>query len=184
MNEEDNSPKNEGMSDVAGLDEEQWMRSVVDRFSGSLTRYAAGITRDLESARDVVQDTFLRLWREEREKMQDHLAPWLFRVCRNRAVDHCRKEGRMSPLDNAFLERERSDDPSPAAVAERSEAAEQAYSYVEALPSNQREVVRLKFQNDLSYKEIAEVTGLTVTNVGFLLHTALKALRNRMKLEG
>jgi len=90
----------------------------------------------------------------------------------------------MSPLDNAFLERERSDDPSPAAVAERSEAAEQAYSYVEALPSNQREVVRLKFQNDLSYKEIAEVTGLTVTNVGFLLHTALKALRNRMKLEG
>ena len=42
---------------------------------------------------------------------------------------------------------------------------------------NQREVIRLKFQNDLSYKEIAEVTGLSATNVGFLLHVALKKLR-------
>ena len=47
----------------------------------------------------------------------------------------------------------------------------------DALPPNQREVIRLKFQNDLSYREIAEVTQLTETNVGFLLHTGLKKLR-------
>jgi RNA polymerase sigma-70 factor (ECF subfamily) len=48
------------------------------------------------------------------------------------------------------------------------------------LPVNQREVVRLKFQNQLSYEEIAAVTSLSVSNVGFLLHTALKTLRLRM----
>jgi RNA polymerase sigma-70 factor (ECF subfamily) len=48
---------------------------------------------------------------------------------------------------------------------------------VDSLSPNQREVIRLKFQSDLSYKEIAEITQLSVTNVGFLLHTGLKKLR-------
>ncbi|MEM9420291.1 MAG: sigma-70 family RNA polymerase sigma factor, partial [Planctomycetota bacterium] len=49
-----------------------------------------------------------------------------------------------------------------------------------ALPDPQQEVVRLKFQADLSYKQIAEVTGLTVSHVGVLLHQALKTLRQQM----
>jgi RNA polymerase sigma-70 factor (ECF subfamily) len=44
----------------------------------------------------------------------------------------------------------------------------------------QQEAVRLKFQHGLSYKEIASVLDLTVTNVGFILHTALKTLRARL----
>jgi RNA polymerase sigma-70 factor (ECF subfamily) len=48
---------------------------------------------------------------------------------------------------------------------------------LDELPVNQREVIRLKFQNDLSYKEIAEITQLSMTNVGFLLHVGLKRLR-------
>jgi len=52
-----------------------------------------------------------------------------------------------------------------------------------ALPLNQREVVRLKFQNGLSYQEISRVTSLTVTNVGFLLHTALKTIRHQLQAE-
>jgi RNA polymerase sigma-70 factor (ECF subfamily) len=52
--------------------------------------------------------------------------------------------------------------------------------YVERLPENQREVIRLKFQSDLSYKEIAEITNLSVSNVGFLLHTGIKRLRFMM----
>ncbi len=49
---------------------------------------------------------------------------------------------------------------------------------LEQLPENQREVIRLKFQQELSYKEISEATGLAVGNVGFLLHTGLKRLRS------
>ena len=48
---------------------------------------------------------------------------------------------------------------------------------LERIPDNQREVIRLKFQQELSYKEISEATGLAVGNVGFLLHTGLKRLR-------
>ena len=45
------------------------------------------------------------------------------------------------------------------------------------LPENQREVLRLKFQCGLKYREISEVTGLSVSNVGFLIHTAISTLR-------
>ena len=54
-------------------------------------------------------------------------------------------------------------------------------SLLAALPPNQREVVRLKFQNQLSYREISNLTRLTETNIGFLLHTALKTLRQRFE---
>jgi RNA polymerase sigma-70 factor (ECF subfamily) len=51
---------------------------------------------------------------------------------------------------------------------------------VESLPKNQREVIHLKFQCDLSYKEISEITKLSVTNVGFLIHTAVRNIRQQM----
>jgi len=51
------------------------------------------------------------------------------------------------------------------------------------LPPNQEEVIRLRLGAGLSYKQIAEVTGLTVTNVGFLMHTGLKSLREKLKTE-
>jgi RNA polymerase sigma-70 factor (ECF subfamily) len=67
--------------------------------------------------------------------------------------------------------------PGPPSVLERQESATALFRLLDALSPNQREVIRLKFQNDLSYREIAEVTSLSVTNVGFLLHTGLKKLR-------
>ena len=57
------------------------------------------------------------------------------------------------------------------------------FRMLDRLPKNQREVVYLKFQCDLSYKEISEITKLSVTNVGFLMHTALKNLRKEVLSE-
>ena len=58
--------------------------------------------------------------------------------------------------------------------------ASQVLQLVETLPKNQREVIYLKFQCDLSYKEISEVTKLSVSNVGFLIHSAVRAIRKQM----
>jgi len=66
---------------------------------------------------------------------------------------------------------------------ENREAVGEIFRLVKDLPKNQREVVYLKFQCDLSYKEISEVTKLSVGNVGLLLHTALKAIRKRVLSE-
>jgi RNA polymerase sigma-70 factor (ECF subfamily) len=74
-------------------------------------------------------------------------------------------------------------EPSPAAQAERHEDTTHVQRLLAGLPRNQREVVRLKFQNGLSYKEISRITNLSVSNVGFLIHTAIKTLRQQMQQE-
>jgi RNA polymerase sigma-70 factor (ECF subfamily) len=163
----------------------EWIQAALRAHEGALVRYAAQITGDLDRARDVVQDTFLRLCAEEPARLDGHLAEWLFTVCRNRAHDLQRREHRMKPLDDMELAAQPSREHSPAAQAEQNESAGHARQFLKHLPPNQQEVVRLKFQNGLSYKEIAGITNLSVTNVGFLLHTALKTLRQQMtKPEG
>ena len=157
-----------------------WMRGVLDRYEGPLTRYAARLTGDLDRARDVVQDTFLRLCETKRSKVDGHVAEWLFTVCRNRALDVQRKESRLKPLDDAVLAVRESDDPSPATAAEQTETTSLVLQLIDSLPANQQEVVRLKFQNGLSYREISGITKLSVSNVGFLIHTAVKNLRRGM----
>ena len=145
-----------------------------------LIRYAKWLLGDLESARDVVQETFLRLCREDPAKLEGRLAPWLFTVCRNLAVDARRKTARMASLEN--------DEQFPVAcdLDERHDAR-QALARIRdtlaKLPANQREVVYLKFQCDLSYREISEITALSVSNVGFLLHTAVRAIRSHLSAE-
>jgi RNA polymerase sigma factor (sigma-70 family) len=161
----------------------EWVRAAVDRFSGPLTRYAQVITGDLEQARDVVQDTFIRLCDEKPERVDPYLAQWLFTVCRNRALDAQRKQSRMKPLSEVEMNSQASPDPSPAAQAEQREADVEVLGLLARLPRNQQDVVRLKFQNGLSYREISKVTQLSVSNVGFLMHTALKTLRQQMKPE-
>jgi RNA polymerase sigma-70 factor (ECF subfamily) len=55
------------------------------------------------------------------------------------------------------------------------------WQMVDRLRPNQREVIRLKFMHDCSYQEIANVTGLSIGNVGFIMHTAIKKLRDLMR---
>jgi RNA polymerase sigma-70 factor (ECF subfamily) len=157
-----------------------WIKAALREHEGALVRYAAQITGDLDRARDVVQDTFLKLCAEDPARLDGHVVQWLFTVCRNRALDIQRKEQRMKPLDDLELAALPGREHSPAAQAEHNENTGRAQRFMKHLPPNQQEVVRLKFQNGLSYKEIAGVTNLSVTNVGFLIHTALKTLRQQM----
>jgi RNA polymerase sigma-70 factor (ECF subfamily) len=184
--------------------------ALLDRYERPLVRYALSIVGDLESARDVVQETFIKLARggmeaampndecrmtngseavaaEEhgagpghsssviRHSSFSHTEAWLFTVTRHRALDVLRKNRRIVPMPL-------SDDrpctaPGPDAALASRDTEHTLLALLDALPPNQREVIRLKFQNDLSYREIAQVTQLTETNVGFLLHTGLKKLR-------
>ncbi|MGC3959737.1 MAG: sigma-70 family RNA polymerase sigma factor [Verrucomicrobiota bacterium] len=161
----------------------EWVRAALHEYEGALIRYAAQITGDLERARDVVQDTFLKLCAEDPARLDGHLREWLFTVCRNRARDVVRKEHRMKPLEDARLEITADGESSPADQAAANENSRQMERLVAALPDNQREVVRLKFQSGLSYKEISKVTDLSVSDVGFLIHTAMKTLRAEMQKE-
>jgi RNA polymerase sigma factor (sigma-70 family) len=157
-----------------------WVRGILVQYEGDLTRYARRIVGDDERARDVVQETFLKLCHENRHELDGHLVEWLYTVCRNKALDVRRKEQRMTTLtDETFTLRESPELP-PAFLAERRDSADQILLLLDRLPANQQETIRLKFQNGLSYREIAEVTGLSISHVGVLIHTGLKTVRAKL----
>lgn len=165
---------------MSHMGENGWVRVTVDRYEKPLTLYATRLVNDPDRARDIVQDVFLKLCEQPRAKVEHHLAEWLFTVCRNRALDVLRKEGRMSRLSE-IQERDCPDQgAAPAEILERREEASQVLRMLETLPPNQREVIRLKFQNGFSYKEISRISGHSVTNVGFLIHTGLKTIRTQL----
>lgn len=161
------------------LPQDQWVQSAVLQYEAPLTVYAARILGDSEVARDVVQETFLRLCRQDRDEVGPHLLEWLYLVCRNRALDLLRRQKTRAA---ATLE------PSvacriaaPSKLIEERDLAARIISMLDELPGNQRTVIRLKFQKGMSYKEIARETGLSVSNVGFLIHTAIKTLRRALE---
>ena len=153
-------------------------------FEGPLTGYAAGLLGgDWDRARDVVQDTFIKLHRQDPEMIKGRLKSWLYTVCRNRSIDVLRKENPMLSSGGEAFENLNDSALDPSRAMEERERHAEVMTFLDRLPENQREVIRLKLQGDLSYKEISDVTGLSVSNVGFLIHTGIKRLRSLMGVE-
>jgi RNA polymerase sigma factor (sigma-70 family) len=159
----------------------EWVKSAMQRYEKPLLQYSYSIVRDLERARDVVQDTFMRLFKQEQEAIEGHLSQWLFTVCRNCSLKVLRSQERYIHVENTEFEGRSSEDPSPAYEMERKERLARLMELVQELSENQREVVRLRFQNFHSYQEISEITGLSVGNVGFILNAAMRNLREKME---
>lgn len=157
--------------------EPDWVLGALRRHEGPLLRYAASLVGE-SRAQDVVQDAFLRLCAQPAASVQGHLAAWLFTVCRNRALELRRADRRLDLLEEEELLE--SPDSGPVAKLERAESLSRVSAAVAALPSRQREALQLKLEAGLSYKDIAEVMNLTVSNVGFILHTAIARLREHL----
>ena len=171
------------MREEEGVNDPVWIDAALRRYETPLVLYAAKVCGDAERARDAVQETFLELCAADRAAVEPRLAAWLFSVCRNKALDVRRKDSKMSTGEESLADRT-GIEPDPSIALLEEEQHVRVLSFVERLPAKQQEVLRLKFQGGLSYKEIAEVTGDSVGNVGFLLHVALRALRERLSVKG
>lgn len=156
---------------------EQLVEHALSQYESPLIGYAIGIVHDHDRARDVVQDTFIRLYQQDVEKVKEGLKSWLFTVCRNRALDMLRKEKRLISVDDEAFAREEDHSPGPDATVDNQERVSQVMYYLGQLTENQQAVIRMKYEQGLSYQEISEITGLTTGNVGFLLHKGLKKLK-------
>ncbi len=160
-------------TETAILPKTEWLAEVVRSLERPLVRYAFSLTRDYSRARDAVQETFLELWRRSSTVDRSRPAPWLFAVCRARSVVRGSREPRVGALPTCGPAERASHaaplDPSVLAL----EPSADAVRLLGLLPEREREVVRLKFQEGLSYKEIAEVTGHSVGHVGVMIHNAI-----------
>ncbi len=156
---------------------EQFVERALADYESPLVGYAYGFVHDVERARDIVQDTFIRLCQQDVAKVKDSLKTWLFTVCRNRALDVLRKESRVTALDEAEYQSLPSNTLPPDRSLDQAERLDQTMRFLSRLPENQQTVILMKFRDGHSYQEICEMTGLSSGNVGFLIHTGLKRLR-------
>lgn len=168
------------MNDISKEQPVGSFEEIVETHESDLLRYAVSLLGDFDLARDAVQDAFLKLCRESRKPDPAKIRPWLFTVCRNRAFDIRRKEKRMIPFDSETMDTVPDREAAPWQAMEDRERENRVTEALSRLTVRQQEIVRLKFQHGMSYQEISQVTQLSVSNVGFILHAAIKALRTEM----
>lgn len=168
-------------------EEQQAFNAVVDAYQGVLLRYAARMLTNRSAAEDVVQNTLIKCAAHWSGAMvpSDDLAAWLYRVAHNEALDQLRRERRRWTLhrrhaDEQHVVAEGVD----VGKAEPSDAAAAAADALSILSERERQLVTLKVYEEKSYKEIAQITGLSVGNVGFILHGAMKKLAGHLAKKG
>jgi len=153
-----------------------------------LLSYAQRLVGDLSVAEDIVQDAFMKLHAQFSEVREPRR--WLYRTVHNRSLNHRRAAGKIvsltpSPEASAADDHDPTDpQPLPDEEIARWEGIGLVRLSLETLDERSRELIRLKFTEDLSYKEISARTGLTVSHVGYLLHHALKGIADELARKG
>ena len=158
-----------------------------------LLNYALRLVADRNVAEDLVQDAFMKLHRQFAEVREPRR--WLYRTVHNQALNHRRDTARIIPLVPANVDSAPESHPSystdvpddtalPDEQIARLEGIGLVRLSLESLDERSRELVRLKFTEGLSYREMSERTGLTVSNIGYLLHHSLKAVEAELTRSG
>lgn len=158
---------------------------LVRRYQRPITSYVFRMLGDYESSLDVTQEVFIKVYNSLSKYSAEYkFSTWLYRIAHNAAVDHMRRNS-VTPQS---LETENSDgtyqiqlesrDASPEQNRERSEWRAEIGAVVRCLPTPYRDLILLRHARDLSYDEIAEVTGLPLGTVKNRLFRAREMMRS------
>jgi RNA polymerase sigma factor (sigma-70 family) len=168
-------------SDPAGAAERPTLRALFEAEESPLLRYAFSLTGRRAIAEELVQDVFLLLhanW----DSVENPQA-WLYRSVRNRAYNHHR-DHRRELLADGSGELEPDHHETPETLLQRMEAAGFLRLLLAELEDGDRQLVRLKYFEDLRYRDISERTGMSIGNVGYRLHHILKQLADKLRQLG
>src|ERR1700678_514426 len=161
--------------------------ALVEEYQYRLVRYLIYLLGRRDGVDDLVQETWLRVL--ERGSSYDgrfRFEPWLFRVARNTALDAMRKRPMFSldsKDDDGVRPSPASNAPSPFTLAARTEGADRLAHSLQALEPVYREVLVLRFQEDLSLQEISAIVGAPVSTVASRIYRGLATLRPQFQGE-
>jgi RNA polymerase sigma-70 factor (ECF subfamily) len=154
---------------------------LVERYSGAVFNLAYRMLGSAQDAEDAAQEIFLKAYlRLESYDRQRKFSTWLLTVASNYCIDRIRRRRfAWVTLDDVAFSLP-SAGPGPERSALEREQREAVQLAIQALPENYRLVTVLRYWNDLSYNEIAEVTGLSEATVKTRLHRARKMLAEQL----
>jgi RNA polymerase sigma-70 factor, ECF subfamily len=168
---------------------ESAFREIVQRYQRPIYGLIVRMVRDPARAEELAQDAFVKAFRAlHTYDLQRKFSAWLLTIAHHVAIDELRKGSLATePLEETTDEgarvREFADttSPTPALVAERAELATALQQAIGRLRPEYREVVALRYERELDYDEIVEITGLPMGTVKSSLHRARKELAEHLE---
>lgn len=156
---------------------------LVHRHQDSLYRYALGMVGGGDAAADIVQDSFVKAFSSlDRCQEPDRFGAWVFRILRNRCLDYLKNRRRRDvPLEDD-AEYDSGDD--PGSCLDRAEIQRAVGAALLELPHAQREAFLMKHVDDLSYDEMAELTGVSVSALKMRVKRARETLQGVLTAGG
>ncbi|HVF46147.1 MAG TPA: sigma-70 family RNA polymerase sigma factor [Pyrinomonadaceae bacterium] len=157
---------------------------LVRRYQRPITGYVFRMLGDYEASLDVTQEVFIKVYNSLSKYSSEYkFSTWLYRIAHNAAIDHMRRNS-VTPqsleaenADGSYEIQIESRASSPEQDRERSEWRSEIDAVVKCLPSAYRDLILLRHGRDLSYDEIAEVTGLPLGTVKNRLFRAREMMR-------
>lgn len=166
-----------------GTYDPETLAEIYDEYSVKIYNYIYHRTGDRPLAEDLTADVFLRALEaiQSDKGWTTSLQGWLYRIAHNLVVDHYRRQSKREgpPLN----ERIAATDDRSVQIAERILAGRKVRSALQYLTEEQQQVIVLKFAEDLSNREVAEILGKTEGAVKALQHRGLAALRRVLNVE-
>lgn len=142
---------------------------------------AVHLTGDRAEAEDVVQESFIKLWRQHPPPEPGAVPAWLLKVARNASLDRLRRRRLTALDDGAALDREAGPEPGPDRRRSDEEFRERLREALDALDEPHRSLVVMREVQGLEYAVIAEALSLSLTQVKVYLHRARCRLRHELK---
>lgn len=153
---------------------------IVDQYKVRAFHFLLQMVGNREDAMDLTQEAFLRVHQHwYRRDGSRPFGPWFYLILRNLAVDHFRK--RKARKEDPLEVVPEAEELGPEILAEQSERKAVVWGAIRRLSPAQREVVILRDLHGLSYAEIAQTTGESVTTVNSRLHHAREVLRKKLE---
>jgi RNA polymerase sigma-70 factor (ECF subfamily) len=144
-----------------------------------LLRFATALTKRRTVAEELVQETFLRL--HQIWDQVDNPRGWLYRSVRNLALNHLRDHSRETVLDDAAHAAEGD---LPSELLGQMEAIGMVKLLLAEMSDEDRRLIRMKYNENLKYRDISQRTGISVGNIGYRLHHLLKGLADTLRQAG
>jgi RNA polymerase sigma-70 factor (ECF subfamily) len=158
---------------------------LVRRYQRPITGYIFRMLGDYDSSMDVTQEVFIKVYNSlTKYSPEFKFSTWLYRIAHNAAIDHMRRNSvtvqslETENSDGSYQIQIESSRPSPEQDHERTEWRAEIDAVVKCLPPAYRDLILLRHSRDLSYDEIAQVTGLPLGTVKNRLFRAREMMRD------
>ncbi|MFA6511970.1 MAG: RNA polymerase sigma factor [Patescibacteria group bacterium] len=177
-------PTDEQLAAEAQRGSQPALTALFKRYTERLLRYAISIVKSGDEAHDVVQEAFIKAYMNLKSfDTKRKFSSWIYRIVHNEAMNHIRRESRRPwiSLDaDTVLPLPASEKPDPLEEQMTAEEKQEMQDAIHSLPVKYREVVELRYLQEFSYEEIADILTIPQATVGVRLSRAKSLLKKKI----